>query len=131
MVSSTLKLADSETAVPPAVGSLVERLLISEMVMNALVSLDPSQLLAAAGRVGARALLEPRLLAAAVGDVGRELAGIALGRSQRAPEAGDRRWSEVVPRGGHLFLLTYAETFAPRIAAFVGAETNPPRRSSS
>jgi poly(3-hydroxyoctanoate) depolymerase len=27
---------------------------------------------------------------------------------------------EVVPRGGHLFLLTHAETVAPRIAAFLG-----------
>ncbi|HKA87099.1 MAG TPA: alpha/beta fold hydrolase [Haliangiales bacterium] len=28
---------------------------------------------------------------------------------------------EVVPRGGHLFLATHAETVAPRIAAFLGA----------
>ena len=37
---------------------------------------------------------------------------------------------EVVSRGGHLFLLTHAETVAPRIAAFLGSETNAPRRKA-
>jgi poly(3-hydroxyalkanoate) depolymerase len=36
---------------------------------------------------------------------------------------------EVVPRGGHLFLLTHADTVAPRIAAFLAQEAEPIRVS--
>src|SRR5262245_40449691 len=67
---------------------------MTAMVMNPLVSLDPSQLLAAAGRVAVRAALEPRALGRVVAGVGRELADIAIGRSTRAPESGDKRWTD-------------------------------------
>ncbi len=88
-------LKGTETAgADAAADAIAEKILITAMVVNPLVSLDPTQLLAAAGRIGVRALLEPRLLGQAVAGVGHELAEVALGRSKRAPEAGDRRWND-------------------------------------
>ena len=91
--TSTLKVAEVETAEPLA-ESFAERLLVTAMVVNPLVSLDPTQLLAAAGRIGARALVQPRVLGRVVAGLGRELTDIALGRATRAPEPADKRWTD-------------------------------------
>jgi len=82
---------------------LAERVLITAMAMNPLVSLDPSQLLAAAGRVAVGALLEPRTLGRTMASLAGEVADIARGRSTRAPEAGDKRWSDPAFRDNPIY----------------------------
>ena len=84
----------SELRGEPATEALAERLLITAMAVNPLITLDRSQLLAAAGRVGVRAVLEPRVFGRAVAGVGRELAEIAWGRSTRSPDPTDKRWAD-------------------------------------
>jgi polyhydroxyalkanoate synthase subunit PhaC len=74
--------------------ALAEKVLITAMAVNPLISLDRTQLAAAAGRVGVRAVLEPMVFARVVAGVGRELTDIALGRSKRAPEPADKRWAD-------------------------------------
>src|SRR5262249_52754115 len=71
-----------------------ERSMISAMAVNALVSMDRSQILAAAGRLAARAAMDPGMLARRGLGLAREVAEIGLGRSERAPEAGDRRFAD-------------------------------------
>src|SRR5881397_1512500 len=68
--------------------------MISAMAVNALVSLDRTQILAAAGRLAARALMNPGLLARTSLGLGRELVEIAVGRSERSPEPGDKRFGD-------------------------------------
>src|SRR5262249_47439659 len=87
-VTPTLNVAET----PSETGA--ERILVTAMVLNPLVSLDRTQLLAAAGRVGIRALLDPQLLARVLAAVGRELVDVARGPSERAPEAADKRWAD-------------------------------------
>jgi polyhydroxyalkanoate synthase len=74
--------------------ALAEKVLLTAMAVNPLISLDRTQLAAAAGRVGVRAVLEPMVFARVVAGVGRELTDIALGRSKRAPEPADKRWAD-------------------------------------
>jgi polyhydroxyalkanoate synthase len=81
--------ASVETAEAPA-----ERVLMSAMAMNPLVAMDHSQILAAGGRVLARALAQPQILGARVGALVRELGEIVAGTSQRAPDAADRRFAD-------------------------------------
>ena len=60
---------------------------------NPFVRLDPTELLATAGRVGLAAA-RPGLLARHARLLGRELAAIAAGRSEVRPGRGDRRFSD-------------------------------------
>src|SRR5262249_42858816 len=94
----TLKVADTPSdaraAEPQTADAVAERVMVTAMALNPLVSLDRTQLLAAAGRVGIRALLEPKVLGRVVADVGRELVEIARGQSTRAPEPADKRWAD-------------------------------------
>ena len=71
-----------------------ERSMISAMAVNALVSMDRTQILAAAGRFAARAAADPGLLARRGLGLARELVEIVIGRSDRMPEPGDRRFSD-------------------------------------
>ena len=71
-----------------------ERSMISAMAVNALVSMDRTQILAAAGRFAARAAADPGLLARRGLGLARELVEIVIGRSDRAPEPGDRRFAD-------------------------------------
>src|SRR5262249_20223832 len=87
-VTPTLNVAETPTEAVP------ERILVTAMVLNPLVSLDRTQLLAAAGRVGIRALLEPQPLGRVVTEMAGELVDVARGKSERAPEAGDKRWAD-------------------------------------
>src|SRR5262249_37282986 len=73
---------------------VAERILVTAMVLNPLVSLDRTQLLAAAGRVGIRALLEPQLMGRVLAGMAGELLDVARGQSDRAPEASDKRFAD-------------------------------------
>src|SRR5687767_2097906 len=77
----------SATAVEAA-----ERSMISAMAVNALVSMDRSQILSAAGRLAVRAAADPGLLLRRGLALGRDLVEVTLGRSERAPDAGDKRF---------------------------------------
>jgi len=79
---------------PASQQEAAERSMISAMAVNALVSMDRSQILAAAGRLAARAATDPGLLARRGLGLAREIAEIVVGRSERAPEAGDRRFAD-------------------------------------
>ena len=68
--------------------------LISAMAVNALVSMDRSQILAATGRLAARAAMDPGLLARRGLGLARELVEIVIGRSERRPEPGDKRFGD-------------------------------------
>ena len=71
-----------------------ERTMISAMAVNALVSMDRTQILAAAGRFLARVATDPSLLGRRSVNLARELVEITFGRSDRAPEAGDKRFGD-------------------------------------
>ena len=92
-MSPTITVSEVRNEPPPA-EALAEKVLITAMAVNPLISLDRTQLAAAAGRVGVRAVLEPMVFARVVAGVGRELTDIALGRSKRAPEPADKRWTD-------------------------------------
>ncbi len=79
---------------PASQQEAAERSMISAMAVNALVSMDRSQILAAAGRLAARSVMDPGLLARRGLGLGREIVEIVVGRSERAPEAGDRRFAD-------------------------------------
>jgi poly[(R)-3-hydroxyalkanoate] polymerase subunit PhaC len=80
---------------PPASSQeAAEGSVISAMAVNALVSMDRSQILSAAGRLAARALMNPGLLARRGLGLGRELVEIVVGRSERCPEPGDKRFGD-------------------------------------
>src|SRR5262249_7501140 len=55
---------------------------------------DRSQILAAAGRLAARAVMDPALLSRRGLGLARELVEIVLGRSERGPEPGDKRFGD-------------------------------------
>jgi polyhydroxyalkanoate synthase len=71
-----------------------ERSMISAMAVNALVSMDRSQILAAAARFLARTVTDPALLARRSAGLLRELFDITVGRSDRLPDAGDKRFAD-------------------------------------
>src|SRR5258708_1467115 len=71
-----------------------ERTMISAMAVNALVSMDRSQILAAAGRFLARVAADPALVARRSAGLARELFDITFGRSDRTAEAGDKRFAD-------------------------------------
>jgi polyhydroxyalkanoate synthase len=73
---------------------LTERTLVTAMAWNPLVALDPAQLLAAAGRVAARAIAHPRVLGSRTAAFVRELGKIATGTSACAPTSSDRRFAD-------------------------------------
>jgi poly[(R)-3-hydroxyalkanoate] polymerase subunit PhaC len=79
---------------PTSTQEAAERSLISAMAVNALVSLDRSQILAATGRLAARAAMNPGLLARRGLGLARELVEIVIGRSERRPEPGDKRFGD-------------------------------------
>lgn len=79
----------SATAVEAA-----ERSMISAMAVNALVSMDRSQILAAAGRLALRTITDPGLLLRRGLALGRDLVEVTVGRSERGPEAGDKRFND-------------------------------------
>ncbi|MET0152173.1 MAG: alpha/beta fold hydrolase, partial [Candidatus Binatia bacterium] len=79
---------------PASQQDAAERSMISAMAVNALVSMDRSQILSAAGRLAARAAMDPGLLARRGLGLAREIVEIVVGRSERAPEAGDRRFAD-------------------------------------
>jgi polyhydroxyalkanoate synthase len=66
--------------------------------LSPLASMDQAHLLAAAGRVAARALARPRPVLRRVAQLVRELSGIALGHGARAPAPSDRRFADVAFR---------------------------------
>ena len=70
-----------------------QRALGAVLGANPFVRLDPTELLATAGRVG-MAAARPGLLARHARLLGRELAAIAAGRSEVRPGRGDRRFSD-------------------------------------
>jgi polyhydroxyalkanoate synthase len=82
---------------------IAERALITAMAFNPLVSLDPTQLVAAAGRVLARAAMRPREVAKIGADLGHELVAIVRGTATRAPEPADKRWSDAAFRDSGLY----------------------------
>ena len=71
-----------------------EKALITAMAVNPLVAMDPSQIAAAAGRFMARAALDPWTTGRKTFALARELADVTLGRSDRKPEASDRRFAD-------------------------------------
>jgi polyhydroxyalkanoate synthase subunit PhaC len=73
---------------------LAERAIVGAIGASPLVAMDRSQILAALGRVGARALVKPRPLLRRTGALARELGAIAVGRSDRAPVDSDRRFAD-------------------------------------
>jgi polyhydroxyalkanoate synthase len=77
---------------PASQQEAAERSMISAMAVNALVSMDRSQILASAARLAARAAMDPALLARRGLGLAREIVEIVVGRSDRVPEAGDRRF---------------------------------------
>src|SRR5258705_8989617 len=93
----TANLKTSPTPERPAAATTrdsAERTMISAMAVNALVSMDRSQILAAAGRFAGKVLTDPSLLARRSLGLARELVEITFGRSERAPEAGDKRFGD-------------------------------------
>src|SRR5262245_44157252 len=64
----------------------------SAMTMNPLVTLEPSQLVAAGARVLARALRTPAALGRSLSRLGSELVDVAAGTSERTPDPADRRF---------------------------------------
>src|SRR5262249_56900577 len=84
-------ISEPANPVQPLTRDLVERTLVSAMALNPLVALDRGQLLAAAGRVAARAVARPKPLGARTTALLRELGQIAIGRSAVAPPSSDRR----------------------------------------
>jgi len=74
--------------------------------LSPLASMDQAHLLAAAGRVAARAIARPRPLLRRAGRLARELSGIALGRSIRAPASNDRRFADIAFRENALYRRT-------------------------
>jgi len=73
---------------------LSERTLVTAMALNPLVALDRSQLLAAAGRIAARALAHPKPLRSRATALARELGQIVAGTSKREPVPSDRRFAD-------------------------------------
>ncbi len=92
--SQTAKAAAEGVERPASQQEAAERSMISAMAVNALVSMDRSQILSAAGRLAARVAMDPGLLARRGLGLAREVAEIVVGRSERAPEAGDRRFAD-------------------------------------
>jgi len=92
--------SERATAAP---SETVERTMISAMAVNALVSMDRTQILSAAGRLIARAATDPGLLARRGFDFARDVVEIAIGRSEIAPEAGDKRFADPAYQAHPLF----------------------------
>lgn len=82
---------------------LAERAIVTAMTVNPLVAMDSSQLLAAAGRVAARALMRPAVFGRRTVGLGRELGEILIGLSGRAPDSSDRRFSDPTFRDNPLY----------------------------
>jgi polyhydroxyalkanoate synthase len=78
----------------PSAREAAERSLISAMAVNALVAMDRTQILAAALRLAARAARDPGLLARRGLGLAKELVEIAIGRSERTAEPGDKRFAD-------------------------------------
>jgi len=85
-------ISEPVNPVQPLTRDLVERTLVSAMALNPLVALDRGQLLAAAGRVAARAVARPKPLGVRTTALLRELGQIAIGKSAVAPPSSDRRF---------------------------------------
>src|SRR5215831_15169725 len=83
--------------------TFAERALMTAMTMNPLVALDRSQLVAAGGRVVARALASPRVLARSASALLAELGAVAAGRSTRMPDTGDRRFADPAFRDSPIY----------------------------
>ena len=77
---------------------LADRAVLTALGTSPLAAMDRVQLLAAAARVGGRALAHPRALARRSLGVARELGAIAAGRSQREPPAAERRFTDAAFR---------------------------------
>jgi polyhydroxyalkanoate synthase len=77
---------------------LAERTLVTAMTVNPLAAMDRSQLVAAFGRVAARAIVHPRPLARRSAHLAAELGAIAAGTSEREPQASDRRFADAAFR---------------------------------
>ncbi len=99
----TVRAAETHESAAPTVDAprasaqlreAAERSMISAMAVNALVSMDRAQILAAAGRLIARAAADPGLVSRKTLGLLRELIEIAIGRSEVAPEAGDKRFGD-------------------------------------
>src|ERR1051326_215674 len=71
----------------------VDQALGAVLGANPFVRLDPTDLLTTAARVGAAAA-RPALLGRQLGKFGQELLEVAMGRSERQPERGDRRFAD-------------------------------------
>jgi polyhydroxyalkanoate synthase len=86
-------MAESRRSDTPFRDEAAQQALNAVLGANPFVRLDPTELLATAGRVGLAAA-RPGLLARHARHLGRELAAIAAGRSEVRPGRGDRRFSD-------------------------------------
>jgi polyhydroxyalkanoate synthase len=91
------------SAVPLRSEDLTERTILTAINVSPLVAMDRSQILAAAGRVAARALARPRPLLRRTGALAQELAQVVVGKSDRQPHASDRRFTDVTFREHPLY----------------------------
>src|SRR5262245_9177066 len=82
---------------------LAERTLVTAMNLNPLVALDRSQLVAATGRVAARAIVHPSALKNRAAGLARELGQVVAGTSARAPAASDRRFADPAFRDSPIY----------------------------
>jgi polyhydroxyalkanoate synthase len=72
---------------------LAERTLVTAMTVNPLAAMDRSQILAALGRVAARAIAHPEPLLRRTWGLWRELGAIVAGTDEREPDAADRHFA--------------------------------------
>jgi polyhydroxyalkanoate synthase subunit PhaC len=79
---------------PAAHDDAPESKMITAMAVNVLVSMDRTQILAAAARRLGRAATDPSLVARRTFDLARDVVEIVLGRSEIAPEPGDKRFGD-------------------------------------
>jgi polyhydroxyalkanoate synthase len=95
--------------------------MLTAMVLNPLVAMDRSQMLAAAARVAVRALAEPRVTAGRTACLAEELWKVVRGRSERAPDPGDRRFADAAfaHAGFHRWVMQWYLTWREALHALV------------
>lgn len=114
-----MKTATAEDWSRMPLEDLAERTMISAMAVNPLVAMDRSQIVAAAGRLAARAVLQPAApLRRSLGFL-REVGEVLVGRSTRAPEASDRRFADPTFRD-HPLYRRWMQGYLAWRAAFQG-----------
>ena len=89
--TSTGPAAHHDDEIPPILGA------------NPFVGLTRRQVAAALGRLAQRVVVEPGVVAAHVLDTSRQLIEVAIGRSEIAPDHGDKRFNEEVWTNNRLY----------------------------